>query len=271
MPADLHVHTSHSDSTLTPASVVAECLAHGIRTVAITDHDSMDGVAAAAEAGRNAGLRVVPGVEMTAYDERTEVHIVGLFIDPCSEPLTGVLRRTLEARRRRIHEIVTSLGKLGVAVSADDVFEIAGCGSPGRPHVAQALVRSGRVSSVADAFRFYLANGAPAYVPKHNLLPREAVAAIHDAGGVAVLAHPGVGLGAATIERLLRCDIDGIEVYHPLHSEGDTNRFRDMASERGLLISGGSDSHGGIRPETQIGAVLLPDEFVDKLEERARR
>ncbi len=239
--------------------------------MAITDHDSVDGVAAAAEAGHAAGLRVIPGVEMTAYDDRTEVHIIGLFIDPCSEPFTGVLRRTLEARRRQIHEIVALLGKLGVAVSADDVFQIAGCGSPGRPHVAQALVRSGRVSSVADAFRYYLANGAPAYVPKHNLGPNEAAAAIHDAGGVAVLAHPGVGLGVAAIERILQCDIDGIEVYHPLHSEGDTHRFLDMARERGLLISGGSDSHGGIRPETQIGAVLLPDELVDKLEAHARR
>ena len=148
MPADLHVHTSHSDSTLEPAAVVAECLAHGIRTVAITDHDSVDGVAAA-EAGRDAGLRVVPGVEMTAYEDRTEVHIVGLFLDPCSEPFRAVLRGTLEARHRRIHEIVERLGQLGVELRADDIFEIAGCGSPGRPHVAQAHAHltppSGRV------------------------------------------------------------------------------------------------------------------------------
>ncbi len=271
MPADLHVHTNHSDSTLTPAAVVAECLAHGIRTVAITDHDSVDGVAAAAEAGRSAGLRVVPGVEMTAYDDRTEVHIVGLFVDPGNERLEAVLRETREARRRRIHEIVALLGKLDVEVSADAVFEIAGRGSPGRPHVAQALVRSGRVSSVADAFRYYLANGAPAYVPKHNLTPGEAAATVHDAGGVSVLAHPGVGLNAATIARILQCNIDGVEVYHPLHSEGDTHRFLDMAHELRLLVSGGSDSHGGMRPETQIGAVLLPDELVDRLEAYARR
>lgn len=271
MPADLHVHTSHSDSTLTPSAVIAACLVHGIHTVAITDHDSVDGVASAMESGRAAGLRVIPGVEMTVYDAQIEVHIVGLFVDTGSERLNAVLWQTLEARRRRIYEIVARLNQIGVEVSADDVFTIAGCGSPGRPHVAQALVRSGYVPSVADAFRSYLANGAPGYVPKQNLRPSEAVVAIHEAGGVAILAHPGVGLGAATIERLLRCDVDGVEVYHPLHSEADTVRFRDMARERGLLVSGGSDSHGGIRPETEIGAVLLPDDLVDKLEARAGR
>lgn len=269
MSADLHVHTTFSDSVLTPAEVIAQCALKQIGTVAITDHDSINGVAPATEAGRGAGVRVVPGVEMTAYDGPAEIHIIGLFVDPAHRGFNEVVDYSREVRHTRLREIVEKLRKLNIGLSVDDVLEIADGGAPGRMHVARGLVECGEVASIADAFKYFIGNDGPAYVPKHNLTPAEAAAAIRGAGGVSIVAHPGTGLPDALVVQMLGDGIQGIEAYHPLHSDSDVERYLAMADEHGALVSGGSDSHGGVREKTQIGAVVIEDELVDRLERRA--
>ena len=266
MPADLHVHTTFSDSTQTPEEVIERCVVKGVATVAITDHDSVQGVPRATAAGQEVGVRVVPGVEMTAYDKSTEIHVVGLFIDPRNRELTRVIDDSREVRHTRVHQIVDRLRRVNVNLSADDVFEIADGGSPGRMHVAQALVRNGYTASVADAFKRYIGNRGPAYVPKQKLTPAEAAAAIHQGGGVAIVGHPGIGVPDAMIRRMIDEGMDGIEVYHPLHSDRHVDHYLRLAWECGARVSGGSDSHGNAKEGTQVGNILVNDEIVRQLE-----
>ena len=270
LPADLHVHTTFSDSTLTPEEVIGRCVANHVGTVAITDHDALAGVGPATEVGREAGVRVVPGGELTAYDGPTEIHILGLFIDPEDRTLRAVIELARQVRYSRVAKIVRRLRALDVRISSDEVLEVAGSGVPGRMHVAQALVNLGQVASIQDAFKYYLGNQGPAYAPKHQLSPAEAAAAIHSAGGVSVVAHPGVGLPDALVREMVREGIRGIEVYHPLHSTEYVQRYLRLAAELGALVSGGSDSHGGVRKETHIGSVLIDDELVERIEQEAR-
>lgn len=269
MAADLHVHTTCSDSTRTPRQVIEQCARCPIGTVAITDHDAVDGVAAASAAGAELGVVVVPGVEMTAYVAQSEVHVVGLFVDPADGPLCAVLRQTREARRLRVYRMVDRLRALGVNVSAEAVFDIAAGGAPGRIHVAQALMRSGQVSSIADAFGYYIGNGRPAHVPKQQLSPAEAAAVIHGAGGAAVLAHPGAGLPDALVRQVMAEGMDALEAYHPLHLPHQVQHYQDLARDLGAAVSGGSDSHGDIEEGAQIGEIVIDDALVAEIERRA--
>jgi predicted metal-dependent phosphoesterase TrpH len=269
VPADLHVHTSCSDSTLNPEQVVEQCAERGIDTVAITDHDTTAGVHPATDAGRVAGVRVIPGVELTAYVGPTEIHIVGLFIDPDADSLRTVAERARNARFTRTEQMVEKLRALDIDISLDDILRIADNGVPGRPHVAQALVACGQVASIADAFQYYLANGGPAYVPKYQLAPADAARAIHAAGGVSVVGHPGGGLPDPMVRDMIRDGVQGIEVVHPLHSKDAERRYRALAEELGVPVSGGSDCHGDLREGADIGTVRLDHACVVALERRA--
>lgn len=269
MPADLHVHTTCSDSTLTPQDVIQECLWSAIDTVAIADHDTIEGIEPATEAGRQVGVRVVPGVELSAYEGDLEVHLVGLFIGPRDPALADILSRSLEERHRRVFEIVKRLSQAGIDLPARDVFEIADGGSPGRPHVARAMVNRGHVASIQDAFRYYIGAGCAAYVPKYRLSVEQARDAIHGSGGVSIIAHPGDRLDAAAVADLVRRGIDGIEAYHPLHSYEKERKYLRLADELGALVAGGSDSHGTQRDWARIGIVRIENHLVARLEERA--
>ena len=269
MPADLHVHTTASDSTLTPREVIGECVVHGIEMVAVTDHDTVEGVAETEAAGREVGVRVVPGVEMTSYVDGREIHILGLFIDVQNGAFRDLARLACVARHERVHKMVGLLQQHNIEITADDVMAAAGPGVPGRPHVAQAMVKQGGVSSVSDAFKYYIANDGPAYVPKYDLSPAEVAGVIHGAGGVSIVSHPGVGLTDSLVRQLIADGVQGIEAFHPLHGPAQVERYLAMARELGALVSGGSDSHGGMRDATRIGAVLLDDEYVETLEARA--
>jgi hypothetical protein len=271
VPADLHVHTTFSDSTLSPEEVVTQCVAAGIGTVAITDHDSTKGVAAAREAGQQAGVRVVPGVEMTAYEGDLEIHIVGLFVNPEHRAFRELTEQTRRARHERVFTMVDLLKEEGLDITPEAVLDIAGAGAPGRPHVAQALLKRGQVSSIAEAFDSYIGNDGPAYVPKHVLAPAEAAEVIHQAGGVSIIAHPGTGVPDELVRRMIQDGVHGLEAYHPLHSHANVSHYLAMADGLGALVSGGSDSHGGVREGTRIGAVLLDDERVEQIESRARK
>ncbi len=255
---------------MTPREIAAECYAKKVDTVGITDHDTVAGVEPARAAAAEYDVRVIPGVEMTSYLGELEVHIVGLFIDPEDPGLVDIFEQSAQVRRERIHKMVEKLRRLDVEVPAEDVFEIAGDGVPGRVHMARALVRHGYAPNLPAAFNAYIGNDGPGYVRKREISPADAAEAIHAAGGVAIIAHPNVVLNDDLIHRLLDDGLDGLEVYYPMHSATDEEHYLELAREQGALVSGGSDCHGGYREEGRVGAVAIDDWLVEQMEAAAR-
>lgn len=244
---DLHLHSTWSDGTLTPAALVAAAARRGVRTIALTDHDTTDGVAEARAAGAAKGVSIIAGIELSAWLHR-EIHILGYFVDPAHPGLVEVTRRQSGARVRRVEAICERLAALGVALDPAPIIASAH-GNVGRPHIARALVAAGHVASVPEAFDRYLGNNAPAVVPVERLPAADAIALIHAAGGVAVLAHPGVEQLEGHIAELTAAGLDGLEVDHPAHGRPVADRLRTRALAHRLVPTGGSDFH---RPEGTI-------------------
>jgi predicted metal-dependent phosphoesterase TrpH len=271
MPLDLHVHTNASDGALTPSEVVRAAVALGLSAVAVTDHDSTAGVDEALAAADGTGLRVVPGVELSVDAEGArDVHILGLLIDHHDPTLGATLSRLRDERRDRAEAMVRLLTDAGHRIELATVFAAAGEGAVGRVHVAQALVDAGSVDTISDAFATLIGRDAPFYVRKGRLGVRDAVDAIHAAGGVAVFAHPGIS-GETALPALLAAGIDGIEAYHAEHSPEDQERFAELAAGLGLLVTGGSDYHGPNVHSAPIGGGACPDGAIEALEARAAR
>lgn len=282
MPVDLHVHTTASDGALAPAGVVAVAIESGLCALAITDHDTIDGLdealaalaaadaASPADGGDNL-LDLIPGVELSVDEQKgADVHVLGLLVDHLDPALCSTLATLREAREARASEMVTALAKAGHPIDLDAVRSIAGRGSIGRVHIARALVAAGIVSTIDDAFRLLIGREAPFYARKQTLDASQAIAAIHGAGGVAVLAHPGV-TGTAALPALLAAGLDGIEAYHAEHTVADRQRFAALASRHGLIVTGGSDFHGpGVR-SAPIGAGGCPEAALPALRARAAR
>jgi predicted metal-dependent phosphoesterase TrpH len=264
---DLHMHSTASDGSRTPADVVAAASRAGLLAIALTDHDSVSGIAEARRAAADLGVRVVAGVELSAVEGEAETHLLGLHLRD-----TGVLERGLEdlrsMRERRAQVIVERLEALGVHVSYDAVLAQAGAGAVGRPHVARALVAEGWAVDVRDAFDRYLGAGRPAFVAKEQLRMRDAIEMVHAAGGLAVLAHPGGSGTRERLESLRALGLDGVEVKHPSHSPGDTTRLRALSEQLGLLPSGGSDWHGAADGPRTIGMMQVPSEWLARQDER---
>ncbi len=270
MAADLHAHSTASDGVLRPAELVRAAQAAGLTALALTDHDSMEGVPeAAAEAGR-VGLRLVPGVELSTDATGREVHILGYFCRGDQPPLADLLAAMRAARRERLERMVEQLRAAGVPVRLERVQELAGGGAPGRAHVARALVEAGWAGSVEEAFERFLLRGRPGYVPRKKLHPVEAVRAVVAAGGVAVLAHPGLIGDDGVLGELLAAGLGGIEVHYPAHTAEQVARYARLAEELGLVATGGSDFHGRGERWGDLGSVTVPDGVVDRLE-AARR
>lgn len=244
--ADLHCHSNASDGALPPAEVVAVAVQRGLRVLALTDHDTVAGIATVLQAGMDNNLLVIAGVELsTIYGEQEqEAHLLGFGIDWQYQPLTTMLAELQQAREKRVELMVGRLQQQGLAISLGRVQELAGDGSMGRAHVARALVETGAVASVDEAFRSWLVQGAPAFVPRMKITPEEAVTLIHQAGGLAVLAHPGLDGAGDLIPRLVEAGLDGLEVYYPEHSPELETHFLALAVHYGLLVTGGSDFHG---------------------------
>ena len=258
---DLHMHSTASDGSRTPADVVRAAAFAGLAAIALTDHDTVAGLAEAQVAGAELGVRIVNGVELSAVEGDAETHLLGLHLRDVLviERELGALR---DMRERRGQRIVEKLVALGVLVTFDDVLAQASGGAVGRPHVARALVADGWATDVRDAFDRYLGAGKPAYVAKDQLGMADAIAIIHSAGGLAVLAHPG---GAGTRERLtalMALGLDGVEVKHPGHSPSDTARLSAVAAQLGLVISGGSDWHGAAEGPRTIGMMQVPGHWL---------
>ncbi len=263
---ELHAHTHFSDGVLSPEALVALALERGLRALAVTDHDSVEGVAPALAAATGQ-LEVVPGIEVSSTLEGHDLHVLGYFVEAGSEPLARRLGQFREERRERARAILERLETLGAPIAADEVFAAAGPGVVGRPHIAQALLRAGHVASIDVAFQKYLGARGSAFVPRPAFPSAEAVRIIRDAGGVAVLAHPGL-LERRLVEQLTEAGLAGIEVWHPQHGASAQRHWREVAEDLGLVATGGSDFHGPHRG-AGLGEMPVPERTIDDLRARA--
>ncbi|MCJ7822230.1 MAG: PHP domain-containing protein [Armatimonadetes bacterium] len=256
---DLHVHTTASDGSLSPAECVREALARDVTLLGISDHDTLQGIPEAQDAARECGIALVPGVELSVGSGEHEIHVLGYFVDVGDTALGDVLATLRGARDRRNEGILLRLSDLGKPLDPARLQQIAGTGSVGRPHIAKALVEAGHVSCEGEAFGRYLARGKPGYVGRERLSPSEAARAIRTAGGIPVLAHPAKIGPRETIEEIVDQGMEGLEVFHSDHDERRVALLMDIAQDRHLLITGGTDSHGphSDRP-ISIGAVEIP-------------
>lgn len=269
MTIDLHVHTTASDGLVTPTGIVAQALDLGLSVIAITDHDSVAGIDEAREAARATLLEVVPGVELSVHAVGgDDAHILGYFLDHEEPALLAALARLREARLDRATAMVAQLRQAGHAISLDDVLGYARGGAVGRVHVARALICAGSVDTIAQAFSQLIGRGGPFYVRKALFLPRQALDVIHGAGGVAVLAHPGVS-GEGPLIGLIAEGLDGIEAYHAEHTVPQRDHFASMARRFGLLTTGGSDFHGPALRSAALGSGACPPSAVEALRQRA--
>lgn len=271
--ADLHLHTTCSDGAYTPEALAAAARKMNLKTIAVTDHDSVEGFAAVQRAAEGTGVEVVPGIEIgTALgdDAREEIHIVGLFLDAESSELRAAAERIRRARIDRALKMIEKLNHIGIELRSEEVLSSARGGSVGRLHIAQALLRKKRIGTVGEAFQRWIGQGGPAYVPRERPSAGEAVRLIHAAGGVAVMAHPAKTGRDADLPTIIAAGIDGIEVYCGDQTRDKEQHYLKIAAAHGLLVSGGSDCHGSNKDRTLIGQVRLEDERVEALRRRAR-
>jgi predicted metal-dependent phosphoesterase TrpH len=260
---DLHTHTTASDGSYSPTELVNAAADIGLQAIAVTDHDTISGLAEAIEASEYASIEFVPGVELSVEDDGGRFHLLGYLFDPNDTALGETLAKIRVSRARRNAQMAVKMAELGLPVTMDDV--VAEAGDKGeviaRPHFARALMKKGIVSSVQEAFDRYLATGKPLYLPKEVLTPADAIALIHNAGGIAVMAHPGlVPLEPSKLSDRVgslarEAGLDGLECYYPLHSEEQTGVFLRIAGQAGILVTGGSDFHGTAKPNINLGEV----------------
>lgn len=272
-PIDLHMHSTASDGSDAPEAVAALAERNGVRVIALTDHDCLDGIPAAAARAEAAGIRLIPGVELSVHEEATDVHLLAYGFDPADAALRAAIARYRDARRERARKILARLKGLGIRVPLETVEEIARGGALGRPHVAEALLRGGHVETFNEAFQRFLGTHAPAYVAKAAVSLEEASTVVREAGGVTVLAHPGTLNRDHMIPSWARRGLDGIEVWHSKHDASTVARYQGYAKLHGLLMTGGSDYHGERTPAVTIGSVPVPESILPPLDEafRARR
>ena len=272
---DLHSHSSRSDGTLRPAEVMVLAAQRDLAGVALTDHDTFDGLAEAAATADELDLEFVPGIEFSAEHDGASLHILGYWVDPDDRAIEAELLRLTATRFRRGEMIVEKLRELGFDVSLERVLELAGGEAIARPHIAQAMVEAGIVADEKEAFDRYISDGGLAYVPKHALPPMEALRLIGEAGGVCVLAHPGMWRGNDTvpdglIEEMAAGGMVGLEVRHPDHDAEMRAKYAAMAERLGLVPTSASDCHGE-RYGFRMGAERTDTETFAELKRRAGR
>jgi 3',5'-nucleoside bisphosphate phosphatase len=278
--ADFHAHTTASDGTFTPTELVQAARAAGLTYLAVTDHDTTAGVPEAIEAARGTGLRLLPGVELSADGPPGKCHLLGLGIDPFHPHLNETLALLSENRRTRNEKIAVRLRALGVDITLEEVTRAAPPGANvGRPHFAQVLVEKGVVSGTKEAFDRFLADGKAANVEKETLTPVDAIALVHEAGGLCFLAHPALVRLAAhetdetRLVALKSLGMDGVEAYYSSNTPAQTAKYLRLAEKLGLLVTGGSDFHGANKPDVPLAivndgarlpAALLPSALLEK-------
>jgi predicted metal-dependent phosphoesterase TrpH len=270
---DLHLHTTASDGVLSPPELVEKARAAGLFTISITDHDTTAGCDAGRDAARNAGLDLIPGIEVSAVADGRDVHILGYFIDTESVPLRTFLDTQREERLRRVVEMGERLASLGCPVDVSPILASAARGrSVGRPQIASALLAAGYVGTRDEAFDRFLEFGGPAYVARRGAAPQAVIDTIHAAGGLASLAHPGVIHRDELIAPLAAAGLDALEAFHSDHDAATEARYRTLAGELGLLVTGGSDFHGEVQHRvSRFGSLSLPAGEFERLREAAGR
>jgi predicted metal-dependent phosphoesterase TrpH len=267
---DLHIHSTASDGEFTPSEVVHFALEQGLAVIALTDHDTLSGVAEAQQAANGTDLEVIAGVEINSEGDWGDLHFLGYYVDPENDFLRGRLQAMRDARIGRARRMIERLRDMGMALEWDQVQALAGGDTIGRPHLARALIEQGYVETVREAFDRFIGNDGPAYVPRLRLTPPEVILAIRTAGGIPVIAHP-VHSGAAAVRRIpefVGYGLRGIEVYYPHHSPEDVEMLLGLCREHGLLATGGSDFHGpSVREGVALGLIDVPWECVERLRE----
>jgi predicted metal-dependent phosphoesterase TrpH len=264
---DLHTHSTASDGILPPEQVIEAAARCGLKAIALTDHDTIDGVPAARSAGNRLGIRVIAGVELSAFQDDHEVHVLALHLTH----LEALEKRLLELRAQRFtraEKIVDKLNALGIPVTFDEVLAQANGGAVGRPHVARALIARGVVHDFRDAFMTYLGGNGSAFVPKDKLSVEDAIAITHEAGALAIWAHPGNLGRRERLEPLIAAGLDGIEIRHPSHSGEDIKRLQALTDFFALVPSGGSDWHGATEGPRRLGTMNIPSEWLARQDER---
>jgi hypothetical protein len=270
--ADLHVHTRCSDGLCSPSEVVELAAQAGLSWVAITDHDTTNGLKEAGEAAERIGIGLVPGVELSVEHSGQDFHLLGYWVNTDYPELVDLLAEVVAARQERAHRIVNRLHALGVKITFEEIEPHRWCpGYVGRPHVAQALMAGGWVSTFPEAFARYLGKDAPAYVGKAPIEPARALGALRRAGGVSVLAHPGAYRLNGAIELFVRHGLQGIEVEHPKHTPDMVAGYRRLAQRLDLAMTGGSDFHGRGISEISIGGTRVDARLLEPLAARKGR
>ncbi len=265
---DLHLHTTCSDGLKSPEDIIKEVKRKNLTAFAITDHDSIKGFLEARDLLGENDPELVPGLELSCSSVNGDLHILAYLFDPDSEALKSALEEFRIRRNQRGYSMVKRLNEMGIEISYEDVLEAAGTAAVGRPHVAEALARRKAVPSYNDAFQKYIGDGRPAYVPKQNFTPREAINMIHKAGGLAVLAHPMVSYAHERIEELVGLGLDGIEALHPDHKQAECDRLKVTARRFRLVWTGGSDYHGRGNRTGSVGSEKVPIDCLDEMKAR---
>jgi predicted metal-dependent phosphoesterase TrpH len=264
---DLQVHTNASDGALSPTLVVEAARQADLAAIAITDHDTVDGLAEATEAGARLGVRIVRGVELSTHFGTDELHLLGLHLTN-TETMRVALTQFQTDRVARAEEIVSALNALGVPLTVAAVLQEAGTGAVGRPHVARAMIAGGFVRDFREAFDRWLGFGRPAYVDKPRFDVAEGIGLVHRAGGLAIWAHPGEQATAPRVAKLAAMGLDGVEVLHPGHPPVIAQRIFSIVEAAGLLPSGGSDWHGTHDGPRRLGGQLVPMAWLERQDER---
>ena len=268
---DLHSHTTASDGQHAPSELLALAHAAGVSCLAVTDHDTVAGLAEARTAADALGIRLVPGIELSAFHARREVHVLGHYIDPDNGPLARFSERLRDERRDRMLRMVEKMRGLGFPVSMEGVLGIAGDANLGRPHLARLMVELGYCTSTQDAFDRFLGDGGPGWVDRYRLPADEAIALIRQAGGIATLAPPGVSkMERGDIAALAKVGLGGLEVYHSDHNPSVREKYLRIATELDLIPTAGSDFHGEkVAPGRKLGSASMPRASFEELSRRA--
>jgi predicted metal-dependent phosphoesterase TrpH len=265
---DLHLHSSVSDGVLSPGEVVAKAAELGLTVISLTDHDNVDGIAAAEKAaGHYPSLVFIPGLEISTDTSAGEIHVLGYYIDHTNPELLTVLKKLRDSRLGRAQKMIQKLSEMGMPIEWERVKMLSGDGSVGRPHIAQALLEKGYIDTIKEAFTKYIAFGGPAYVPREKMTPVEAINLITRADGLAVLAHP---LSITNLDTLLKtlvgAGLTGIEVYYKDYSLEERESLARLADRYGLIATGGTDYHGlDDNAEMMIGEAGVPSYVADNL------
>lgn len=269
MAADLHLHTTASDGKWTPEELITQVQKTNLTTIAITDHDTVDGVLPCIAAAMGSDLEIIPGIELNTEHNNRDVHILGYWIRLNNEQLIETLQYRREQRAERGKTIIERLNQLGINIGFDKVQELAGDGVIGRAHIARILLEEGYVESINEAFDKFLARNKPAFVPYQKLTPKEAIKLVLSAGGIPVIAHPGLMGDDNLIKELVEYGLAGIEAVYPSHSQEETNKYLRICEEYQLCPTGGSDCHGNIdKDHAALGSISIPAEWVAQLKAR---